>query len=172
MTNSVTFEQACRLFRYDPQTGKLFWRVKAAHCVHVGDESGSVHKASGYRQIKINNISYKAHRIIWLIVYGSFPDFEIDHINGIRNDNRLINLRSVTHAMNCRNRGMQSNNSSGIMGVSWCKRSNQWLARIYINGASKHLGYFDDMESAALSRKNAEKLYGFHSNHGDPDRIY
>lgn len=166
MINTVTFEQVCRLFRYDPHTGKLFWRVKVAQCIHVGDESGSIHKATKYRKIKINHDSHQAHRIIWLIVYGSFPDFDIDHINGIRSDNRLINLRAVTRSENCRNRGMQSNNTSGIMGVSWCKRSNQWLASIYVNGTNKHIGYFDDLELAALSRKNAEILYGYHSNHG------
>lgn len=172
MTNIVTFEQVCRLFRYDPQTGKLFWRVKVAQRIHVGNEAGSIHKATGYRKIKINHDSHQAHRIIWLMVYGSFPDFEIDHINGIRDDNRLINLRSVTHAMNCRNRGMQSNNTSGTMGISWCKRSNQWLARIYVNGANKHLGYYTNLQEAAIARKNAENAHGYHINHGDPDRAY
>lgn len=172
MTNNITVEQVRELFRYDPLTGDLFWRVRPANRMQAGDKAGTLSKASGYMKIKIKSASHQSHRLIWLFVYGSFPDFEIDHINGIRDDNRLINLRAVSRSENCRNRGMQSNNTSGVMGVSWCKRANQWLARIYVDGANKHLGYFDRLQDAADARKTEAHAQAYHANHGDPNRVY
>lgn len=89
--------------------------------------------------------------------YGDIPDgMEIDHINRIKDDNRIENLRVVTKRQNCCN---LSTNTSGIPGVIWCKQQKKWRARIWVNGKNKHLGLFENIEDAKVARKKAEQTY-------------
>lgn len=119
----------------------------------------------GYIKIGVNGRHYKAHRIAWLLIHGYWPE-EIDHINGDGYDNRLSNLREVTHKENQRNQKLLSNNKSGTCGVFWKKQDSVWGAQIKINGRQKHLGYFKDKSDAILARKAADREHGFHENHG------
>ncbi|MFD2248971.1 hypothetical protein [Pseudochelatococcus lubricantis] len=96
---------------------------------------------------------------------GADPD-EIDHVNGIRSDNRFNNLRNVDHAANTRNVALHSSNTSGVIGVSWAKRECRWRASIKANNRERHIGYFRDFEDAVAARKAAERQFGFHKNHG------
>lgn len=154
-----------RLFDYDPATGILTNKVYKCSRALAGKEAGH-QEPRGYRNVMHKKKMYKAHRLIWLYVHGKFPEGEIDHINGIRNDNRIANLRDVAHLENQRNRNANSNNASGVGGVGWSKNAGKWRAGIQVDGSAKHLGYFDDIEDAAQARKAAEVKYGFHPNHG------
>lgn len=168
-----------QLLRYEPETGKLYWRERNAdmskefndtECnrwngAWAGKEAFTS-TSCGYKQGHIMSSHCRAHRVIWAIVYGEWPK-HIDHINGIKDDNRIENLRSVSHAENCRNQKRASNNTSGVCGVYWCKRYGKWRVQIGANGKCKHLGYFDDFDKAVATRKSAEAKYDFHQNHGN-----
>lgn len=104
--------------------------------------------------------SMPAHRIIWEMVYGECPDV-IDHINGDKHDNRLVNLRNVDRAENMRNRKLNKRNKSGINGVS-TRKDGKWLVVI----RTKYIGLFDNFFEACCARKSAEYKAGFHENHG------
>ena len=149
---------------YNEITGVLS-RLKIAPNAPVGP-CGLSRNSSGYLQVRYNGIKYAQHRIIWKIMTGHWPRGQVDHINGVRTDNRWENLREVSGGENSKNRRNQVNNKSGIPGISWCKRSDRWLARISVEGARVHLGYFDTLLQAATARWNAEREYGYHENHG------
>lgn len=98
----ITYEQAKALIAYDPGTGALTYlvnrqRARKGHTVTLTD-------ALGYVTLKIDYVRYTGHRIAWLLMTGDWPQFEIDHINGVRHDNRWINLRDVPRSINQQNR--------------------------------------------------------------------
>lgn len=119
----------------------------------------------GYKMVKLFGRQYQVHRIIWLIENGSLPSM-VDHINGDRSDNRIINLREVTITENNRNAKLRKDNKSGYVGVTWCKRKKKWRAQICVDGRDIHLGVFSDIKLAVKARLSAQKEYGFHRNHG------
>ena len=172
---SVSFLREC--FSYNPESGVLIWlprpqihfstvRVcKTWHSRFCGKEAGVLNQ-NGYIEVGIQGGLMKAHRIAWAMSYGHYPKGDIDHINGIRNDNRLLNLRDVDRKNNCRNSAIHRNNISGISGVYWHVRDNRWVASINFEGVQKHLGYFPALIDAASARKSAEIEYGYHENHG------
>ena len=121
---------------------------------------------TGYNVVNINKKIYKTHRLVWLYVYGYMPTCKLDHINHNRTDNRISNLREVTDKDNCRNCSISKNNTSGINGVSFIRKTKKWRARIMVNRKEINLGRFSDKKDALEARKHAEKLYGFHENHG------
>lgn len=97
---------------------------------------------------------------------GAWPVDQIDHANGVRNDNKFLNLGEADNAENGMNRAITGRNTSGVIGVHWHAPSGKWLAKIRHAGVSLHLGVFDALEDAAAARKDAELRYGFHENHG------
>ena len=109
---------------------------------------------------------YRAHRLAWLIVYGSFPPDQIDHINGVKHDNRIMNLRAVTHAENSRNRPLYIGNKSGHTGIFYNKRMKKWVAQIGGTDKRVNLGSFENKEDAIEARRIAEINYNYHPNHG------
>lgn len=120
-----------------------------------------------YYQVGIAGKTYLVHRIIWMMLTGYDPgDKEIDHQNGDGLCNRRSNLRLVSHKVNGRNTPIPSNNTSGIMGVSFSKSRGKWEAYIKINQRRKHLGRYDNKREAVRARRQAEREYGFHQNHG------
>jgi len=98
---------------------------------------------------------------------GKWPKKYTDHINHIRDDNRLLNLREATDGENQKNSSQRKDNTSGITGVGIHKQSGKWQARIKLDSKLKHLGLFDDKFEAICSRKSASNKYGFHENHGN-----
>lgn len=97
----------------------------------------------GYVYIRLNNVKYSSHRLAWLYMTGSIPKNVIDHINGIKYDNRICNLREATQAQNLLNTSKRKVNTSGYKCVCWNKANNKWQARGRLNYKLIHLGYFD-----------------------------
>lgn len=161
----LTAEIAREFLEYSPSTGELKWKISPSIRIKAGEIAGS-DDGDGYIQICISGKRYKAHRLAWLIVTGSWPKEQIDHINGSRSDNRWGNLRSVTRHQNSLNKAIQINNTSGCLGVYKSSTGGKWVAQINIKGKRIRLGSFDDFEKAVAARKMAEKLNGFHINHG------
>lgn len=149
------------LLDYDPDTGIFAWRVARNSFgggVKPGDFAGSM-TDQGYVQIIVDQRRYRAHRLAWLFMTGSFPPdgHEIDHINGIRSDNRRNNLRLATRSENNMNAGLRTNNRSGHRGVSWVGTRKQWTARITIGGRVRCLGNFDHIDDAVRARTESER---------------
>lgn len=108
-----------------------------------------------------------AHRIVWEMHYGKIPEgFEIDHINHIRSDNRIENLRIVSRSENCKNMSISKANESGFTGVCWSKKQSAWHAYINVNRKMIHLGFYSDLNEAIRVRATAERNNKFHENHG------
>jgi len=121
----------------------------------------------GYRRVQVNKKGYQVHRLIWEMFNGEIPEgYEIDHVNHIRDDNRLENLRLVSRQDNRRNQAKSPKNTSGVIGVSRYNPRNKWQAQIKLNGKNIHLGFYDDFNDAVKVRKAKEMELGFHANHG------
>ena len=160
----LTQEYLKTILLYDENTGLLTW-LEERGPTKIGDVAGYINDR-GYRSIGIDKKEYRAHRLAWLYMAGNWPEFQIDHKNRKRDDNRWSNLNSVTSLENKKNRCLQSNNSSGINGVVRCRKSNKWIAQIRSNGKYKYLGKFVTKLAAAYARHQANIDYGFSENHG------
>jgi hypothetical protein len=146
---------------YDPVTGVFTWAISTCNRVRVGARAGTLQK-TGYRIIRIDGKNYMAHRIAWWFVHGNWPADQIDHINGIKDDNRIANLREATNAENAQNMGKSRRNTSGYIGVSWNKHAGKFVSQIMINGKVKYLGLFPDKEEAHQAYLDAKvKYHGF-----------
>jgi hypothetical protein len=166
------------LLRYEAETGKLFWRARRSELFKTdnaskiwnsrfpGKEAFTTPDRDGYLRGTLYGNPVTSHQVIWAICYGEWPTSQIDHVNGKKNDNRIENLRLVNTLENHRNRKLHRTNTSGTMGVLWHKRRAKWHAGIVVSGKRLHLGYFNNLEDAVFARKNAERRYGFHPNHG------
>ena len=159
---SISTENRLRCFLdYSQETGMFFWKVNRGN-IKAGTEAGTFDK-HGYRQICLDRKFYFAHRLAWLFAYGQWPTGEIDHINRVRCDNRLSNLRTVTRSENCQNVGLQRNNTSGQRGVYWNKRDKYWQVRIIVCGKYNHVGCFKSLENARAAYLDAAKKFHTHN---------
>lgn len=146
------------LFTYDQGTGLFIRRVASANCTKVGEVAGTVN-ADGYVVVRVDGVSYLAHRLAWAYVTGVQPGPDVDHEDGNGENNRFSNLRNGSHKFNMGNqREARSNNSTGVLGVSQCKASGRYKARIVVDGRLKHLGYHDDVESAHRAYVDAKRV--------------
>jgi len=145
----LTQQRLKELLHYDPETGLFTWLAKTSSQsrINIGDVAGTMH-TKGYRAIMIDKKLYKAHRLTFLYMTGKFPENDTDHINGIRDDNRWINLRPCTKAENNQNKSPYKGSSSKYLGVHWEKQRKKWRADIMINGKQKFLGRFETEEAA------------------------
>ena len=133
--------------------------------------SGLVHEnigtlnQNGYLNINIRGKTVRVHRLIYFHVYGEIKSgYEVDHINGVRTDNRIINLRLVTKRQNQENRIFCSkNNKLGIKGVLYCKKLDKFKASLTSNRKKFHLGYFETIEEAAKAYQLAAHNYHTHN---------
>lgn len=176
----ITPDLLREFLRYDPETGKLYFRPRDrkwfdsdARCAwwhqrFAGKEALKSPKGEGensYREGAIWGQRLRAHRAIWAMTNDEWPD-EIDHINGVRSDNRLCNLRNVTGAENHRNLARSVRNRSGQVGVCREGRTGKWLAYICVDGSQRILGSFNNKHEAGAVRRAAEVKYDYHPNHG------
>ena len=146
-----------RVLDYDPNTGVFKWKLRKGRG-RIGSVAGYSNN-QGYIFIGIDGIKQKAHRLAWLYVYGKFPEDQTDHINRIKTDNRIENLRDVSHKVNMRNKNIYRNNTSGVPGLQWNKKNKAWMAFIYNNGKRILLGYSKNKEDAIKARKDGELYY-------------
>ena len=166
------------LFEYNPETGFVinkhrpieYFKTKNAYSAfnthQAGKRAGSV--KDSFRRISLFKKFYPEHRLIWALYYKEWPSKKmvIDHINGDPFDNRIDNLRLVTHRENSMNRRLSCNNKSGVIGVHYYSSREQWQAQITSQGKKINLGRFDNFDDAVKARKDAEIKFGFHENHG------
>ena len=145
---------------YNPDTGILTWIKKPAGSVEVGQEAGAKH-SKGYIIISFKGNSYFAHRIAYYMYHGVDPlENLVDHKYGDKSNNKIKDLRLASNAQNQMNHiKLRSDNTSGVIGVSWAKDRKKWGANIQKNGVQKNLGYFTNKEDAIKTRKEAEKKY-------------
>lgn len=170
------------ILRYDEVTGQLFWRPrpiemfsaggrgreanqKTWNIKNAGREAFTAMHSMGYRHGTIMGQHFFAHRIIWKIVTGEEP-LTIDHVNGIKKDNRICNLRSVTHCINMRNQKKRITNTHGQAGIVIDRRDGAWQAAIGIGGKTLNLGRFKTKRDAIDARILAEERLGYHPYHG------
>jgi len=136
------------LLHYNQETGIFTW---LKHNSGVSILKAGTNKGNGYIQISLKRKRYLAHRLAWLYVYGEWPKQQIDHINGIRDDNRIVNLRDVSRSKNLLNQNhsnINKRNKSGVVGVSYFPRDNNWVAQFMVNGVTKYLGRYATVEEA------------------------
>lgn len=162
--------------RYDPETGKLFWRVHPSmpdwwNARYGTAEAFTALNKAGYRTGAVDSISLIAHRVIWAMVHDSWPEVQIDHEDHDRANNRIGNLRSTDRVGNMRNASRAANNTSGVTGVDWCSAGGRWRAQITVRQRRLYLGLFHDFDAAVAARKAAEREHGFHPNHGTPQEV-
>lgn len=151
----LTSALAREFYTYNSETGELRWRIKPCQRMNAGDIAGCIN-GDGYLQVAFKATRYPAHRVIWLYVYGEWPDGMVDHINGVRTDNRIANLRNVSAAMNQHNRRhLAKNNTSGFTGVRWFQ--NAWRAGIWLGGKYHFIGYFKTAEEAGAAYVEAKR---------------
>ena len=138
-------ERLHQLFVYDASTGQFINRITRPNAL-AGNIAGSLTR-SGYLEIGVDGKSFYAHRLIWMYVYGAWPTGVIDHINCIKTDNRIENLRDVSHAINCQNvKRAHSDSKIKFLGVA--KNHKRFLSQITVKGRYVYLGTFDTPEEA------------------------
>jgi hypothetical protein len=162
MTYKITYERLRELLTYNSETGAFIWNMdRKCRQVKAGDVAG--HKSRlGYMVTGIDGSApMLMHRLAWFYVYGQHPSEQIDHINGNRSDNRLINLRVVNNQQNNQNRHiLRSTNTSGYAGVSWHKQRSRWNATITVSGKKKSLGlYASAKEAGAIAAKARAQMH-------------
>lgn len=179
---TVSVEMLHRLLACDPEAGKLFWKARTPDLFRDGPYvserqcaawngrfSGSpaftALEASGYLHGRVFGLRAKAHRVVWAMATGEWPRGQIDHLNGNRADNRIVNLRCVDASGNSRNQRLRSDNQSGVPGV-YQTPCGTWAARINVDRRYLGLGTYAAFEDAVAARRAAERAHGFHPNHG------
>lgn len=154
------------------EDGKLYWKVRSDvpawwNTKYAGREAGCYDSGCTYFRLTLNKASYLCHRIIWEMHNGKIPDgMDIDHIDRVRTNNMIENLRVASRSSNCKNQKKRKNNTSGFTGVSWHKASGKWAAYVSISSGMLVLGYFNCIDDAIKARKEAESCYGYHEGHG------
>ncbi len=164
----ITQEKLRSFIHYDPNTG-IFTRIgyldRWGNFV-IKNKILSVLSGEGYLIISIQGKRYKAHRLAFLYMFNTdiSDNFEIDHVDGNRGNNKLTNLRIADRCINMKNKSLYSNNTTNVIGVS--KFGNRYRARINVNGKRISLGLFDTIEEAAKVRLEFEQKFNYSENHG------
>lgn len=161
----ISQDRLKHLLSYSAESGAFVWKNPTSNRVKKGAVAGATLN-TGYIQIKLDGRFYLAHRLAWLYMHGQWPEYEIDHIDGVRNNNAANNLRDVTRLENSKNKSANSNNTSGNIGVYRGKREGQWRAQIKVEGVVHFSEYFDNYDDALNERMLMEAKFGFHENHG------
>lgn len=173
-----TIERLKQLIDYDPANGVMTWRPRSeadfssknphytgARLAHrwnsqFAGKSCGCDNGAGYLVTRIGGMSIKAHRIAFAIYHGRWPGEMVDHINGIKSDNRIENLREVTRSQNLQNQRVRKG-TSAYKGVTWDKGMSAWLVQIRLNKVNNRVGFYDDEVVAARAYDAAAiQLFG------------
>jgi len=169
-----------QLIDYDPKTGILLWRMRDVSLfakpgqatvwnqAYAGQRCFCTPRGAGYLGGTVCGVKIKTHRVVWALHCGEWPPSsqDIDHINHDRTDHRAANLRLVSRGDNNKNRPPQRNNSSGFVGISWNAECHKWFCSIGHKGQNVYLGVHACLGNAIRARREAERAFGFHGNHG------
>lgn len=169
MKTKPTQQELLEYLDYSTDSGILTWIKRPSKKIHLGTRAGS-DSQEGYRFLYFKGNKYPEHHIVWCIVYGSFPNHQIDHIDQVRDNNRINNLREVTVAENARNRSRAKSQLDEV-GIWWCKRRQRYIAEITFNGKKVFQRAFVDINEAIQSRKAKAIELGFHDNHGNSNQL-
>tara|TARA_R110000737_G_C14409615_1_gene455728 strand:+ start:129 stop:632 length:504 start_codon:yes stop_codon:yes gene_type:complete len=160
----INYDRFNDLFDYEPETGVIRNKVSRSYAKQ-GARAGSLHKRSGYRRLSVGGVNYLAHRVAWLLSHRSIPtDMQIDHINGVRDDNRIDNLRLATHQQNGFNR--RRSNGDLPLGVTQCPISKKYRAALMVDQKPIGLGTFHSPELASFAYAQAKEIH-----HVIPSRV-
>ena len=154
-TLNLTVQQLREMLHYDSQTGDFTWIVSRGNQFTKPGMKAGFKDTYGHMGIEIDGKRYLSHRLAWLYVHEKWPNHQIDHINRVRDDNRIANLRDVTGVVNLNNKGNYRNNTTGFKGVTI--KNGRFVAQITINGKCKHIGSFDIAEKASQAYQAAKK---------------
>lgn len=149
MSHLITHKELLERLSYNPDTGAFTWIKSNSNAAPVGSVAGCLNKVTGYWQVRLNRETIRAHRLAWFYVHGEWPEKQMDHINRVKTDNRIKNLRLVTQSEN--------NQNKKVKGYTYSKNDKKWKAYIGIDGKKNHLGYFDSPEEAEQAYFAAKK---------------
>lgn len=178
--SKVTPEFLKEVLEYDPLFGNLTWRprprsmfsssgsFKTWNKRFAGSAALCCDTPQGYLHGRILGMGFLAHRVAWAIHTGQWPENEIDHLNGDRKDNSILNLREVLPSENRKNTRLRSDNTSGACGVYWDKDLQKWRAAIGLSGKSIHIGVYQNKDDAISARLKFQASFEFSERHGKP----
>lgn len=156
---NISADEVRRLLTYDPITGIFTRKVTTCPRGKAGATAGT-RNDGGYILIALHSLQYRAHRLAWLYMTGAWPKYEVDHRNGVRDDNRWDNLRDLPTSINAQNRRKaQSNSKTGLLGASWSKREQRFIARIKVDGHYMSLGQHHTAEAAHAAYITAKRAH-------------
>lgn len=157
----LTAQRLRQLFKYEPEIGNFIRLKNATRSDLVGKIAGTLLK-NGYVSIHVDGAAYLAHRLAFLYETGHWPSIHTDHRNGVRNDNRWLNLRDATRSQN--NQNSKRKGRRFLKGVELAtdpRRLKPYSARICANGKRHSLGYFStEIEAHAAYCEAATRLHG------------
>ena len=154
----ITQKELHEIVIYDKETGVFISKINRPPCL-AGKILGTK-CPKGYLKIGIKYKVYAAHKLAWIYVYGDLPKYQIDHINGIKDDNRIDNLRDISSQWNTQNQHKApKNNKTGFLGVSWSKQRNKFRSCITVNGFQKHIGFFNTAQDASVAYQLAKQEF-------------
>lgn len=154
--NKLDWDVLTALLSYCPDTGIFTWKDSRRGAVIKGSIAGGS-DSNGYITIKLNGIKYYAHRLAWFYCFKEWPIYLLDHIDEIKYNNRLDNLREATHSQNAHNTGITVNNTTGFKGVAFHKASGKYQAQLVLKGRTKYLGLFTTAKEASEYRNSIAK---------------
>ena len=183
--NEIDICMLRKVISYNPHDGRAFWKERGAELFassrsrsaqhrmknwnsrFAGMSVGSVPSSKdGYKRVSVFGVQLLVHRVVWAVYHGTWPEGFIDHVNGVRCDNRICNLKDVTMQGNSMNSAKRADNTTGINGVLWSKRRAKYYARATVAGKQFMRGYFSDIEDAKMARAELNARLGFSERHG------
>lgn len=159
------YDEVKQFLRYEPETGNLYWtkNIGRNSALELCSQKPC---GQGYKRIRYKSKTIPQHRIAFYMYYGYLPNI-IDHIDGVRTNNKIENLREATNAQNIMNSRIPKNNKSGYKGVCWKKDRKKWYATIIKDNKQFYLGSFLDIKAAVNKVQEARiALHGEFANHG------
>lgn len=160
MKTNHTAAEIAEWLRYEPDTGDFFWRRPIRNQRAVGAKAGSI-DSNGYFRIMVRGVRYKAHRLAWLLMTEVWPTGEIDHINGVKSDNRFCNLREATPSQQRANCPVRRNSRSQTKNVYFRPKDGKWIVRMRVNGKWNFFGSYANKEEAAhVAHLKEVEIYG------------